>query len=252
MPRMLDEGHTGDEPLLTAERVLAWRAARSKRPRAELPEAALLSHQTLLLTQRRPWQRRRGIEGFSFDAEPLGDQLTLAIVRGVGAPATAVAIEELAASGVRKLVAIDVGGSIDQGVRSGSLVLLNGAIAGDGTSPHYTPDHIVEADEELTRHLGEHLGKDGVAFTSGRAWSTDAVYRERPSQLEAARREGALIADMESACVLAVASALGMAAAVVLVAADELHDEWQSPADMALIQASLGSALAIAPTCLLS
>jgi uridine phosphorylase len=177
--------------------------------------------------------------------------LLLAGVRGIGAPATAVAIEEMAAAGVRRLVAVDVAASLVADVPSGSIVLVGSAIACDGTSPHYTAERLIHADRVLSARLRESLIAAGVAFAEAAAWSTDAVYRETPREIDEARREGAGLADMETACVFAVSSALGLEAAALLVAADELRDGWRPPADTRHVQAQVRRALTIATACLL-
>ena len=256
MPRMSDDKKprpaAHDEPMLTAARMLEWRRAATNAPLPRLPEAAILTHQRFLLPRRLPWRRDPVWRYFSFDARPLaGGAVTLAAVRGVGAPATAIAIEELVAAGVHRLVAIDIAGSIDAGVRSGDAVLVESALACDGTSRHYAGERVVRASEALTRRLGGRLTADAIAFAAGGAWSTDAVYRETPAQLDQARRRGAVVADMETACVFAVAASLGIEAAAVLVAADELRDAWHPPADMQLVRNRLRTLLEAATACLL-
>jgi uridine phosphorylase len=160
-------------------------------------------------------------------------------------------VEELAAAGVRRLIAVDIGGSIDARVTSGAIVLVEGALACDGTSPHYTPERQVRPSPALSQRLSERLTADGLAFTSASVLSTDAVFRETPSMLEDARRQGAVVVDMETACVLAVAASLGIEAAAVLVAADELHDAWHPPAGLRRVQAQLRRLLETAAACLL-
>lgn len=177
--------------------------------------------------------------------------MTLAYVRSVGAPATAIALEELAASGVRQIVSIDVAGSIDPIVGSGDVVLVESAVACDGTSPHYSTTRVNASDEELTGRIADSLRAAGVPHLTGRTWSTDAVYRETPSQIETARQEGATLVDMETACLFAVSSALGIRSAAVLVAADQLYEVWHPPPDMSLIQKRLRAVLDATVACLL-
>ena len=225
----------GEQALLTAAKVIEWRRALTKAPFPHLPEAAILTHQRFLLPRRRLWLRGQGQRCFSFDIRPVAHgTITLAGIRGVGAPATAVAIEELFVAGVRKLLVVDVAGSIDARVLSGEIVIVDSAIAGDGTSPHYAPGPSVSPNESLGRQIGDRLSKAGIAFSTGVVWSTDAIYREIPSQIIEARRQGAVLADMETACVFAVSATLGLQAAAVLVVADELHDGWRAPVDLRL------------------
>ena len=236
--------------MLTAANVIAWRQGQAA-PSPRLPSAAIVTHQGYLFLRRGPWERRSGDRRFSFDRRSLAKgAVTLAGVRGVGAPATAIAIEELAVAGVRRLVAVDIAGSLVAGVRSGGIVLIESAIACDGTSPHYSRDRLVRGDEGLIHRLRQRLTAEGIAFSSGTVWSTDAVYRETPSKLDEAREQGAILADMETACVFAVAGALGIEAAALLVAADELHGGWRPPAEMRGVRANVHRALGAATACL--
>jgi uridine phosphorylase len=155
-------------------------------------------------------------------------------------------VEELAAIGVQRIVAVDFAGSIDQSVPSGSVVLAEGAIALDGTSRHYSLQPIAPASRALTAPLAAHLAERGVELSCGLVWSTDAVYRETRSQIEAQRAQGALCVDMETAALYAVASALGLEAVSLLVAADELFESWQAPRDMRSLQRRLWQLGAIA------
>jgi uridine phosphorylase len=239
--------------LLAAADVIAWRYRNANAPVPRLPGGAILTHQSILLGRRRPWSRDRSLDLLSFDTRLIGTEsgsLVLAACRGVGAPATAVTIEELAALGVTRLVTIDIAGSLDPALHSGDVVLVDSAIAGDGTSPHYTSETRVHPEAALTDALATTLTAAGVSFTRGTAWSTDAVYRETASEVQAARNEGALLADMETASVLAVAGSLGVAAAAVLVVADELSGGWRPPSDSGLIQAQLKKLLLVAQAAL--
>jgi uridine phosphorylase len=243
----------GEAPLLTARALVEWRRKRAGLEAQRLSAEAVLTHQGYLLPRRRAWERRRSIGGFSFDLRIVsGGGLAIAGVRGVGAPGSAIAIEELAAAGVRRLIAVDICGSLVAEVVSGDVVVVERALACDGTSRHYAGTSEVRADEGLTRRLQERLRADGVGFTTGTAWSTDAVYRETPSELDAARGRGAVVADMETGCVFAVAATLGIEAAAVLVAADELSGGWRPPGDMKGIEATVRRAYAAASACLLS
>jgi hypothetical protein len=57
---------------------------------------------------------------------------------------------------------------------------------------------------------------------------------------------------METGCVFAVAAALGIEAAAMLVAADELSDGWRPPGDMKGIEATVRRVFDAASACLLS
>lgn len=240
--------------VLTAADVIAWRCAQAGVPVPQLPATAVLTHQGSLLGRRRPWNRDASLRCLSFEVRRLqvaGQPVVVAGCRGVGAPATAVAIEELATVGVRRILAIDIAGSLDPGVRSGDIVVVERVLSGDGTSPHYTRHAAVEPSAALTDALSAELGTQGVSYRRGVVWTTDAVYRETPAAIAEAREQGAVLADMETAATLAVARALGIEAAALLVAADELFDGWRPPAATGNVNAQLKRLLAVAPACLL-
>ena len=84
-----------------------------------------------------------------------------------------------------------------------------------------------------------------MAYSPGRIWSTDAVYRETVAGIQEARDKGAMAVDMETACVLAVATTLGIEAAAVLAIADEVSDGWRPPIDMSTIHGLLNRILSV-------
>ena len=152
--------------------------------------------------------------------------------------------------GVRRLVVVDVAGSIDPAVTTGKSVAVEAAIAADGTSPHYGANGLVLPDAALAFALRDRLSQAGLPFVTGRVWTTDAVFRETPSLIAKYRSQGAVLVDLETAAVLAASAALGIEAAAALVAADELYDAWHPPRDMRPIQAVLQSLVAEAAACL--
>jgi uridine phosphorylase len=233
--------------LLTAAGFLEWRARSGNHAMPALPEGAILTHQGSLLPKR-PRFSHYG-RGLSADVRSY-DGVSLVGCTGVGGPATAVVVEELAVAGVRRLIAVDIAGSVDRDVPSGRVVLINGAIAADGTSGHYSSEPVVRPSAALTETLGEKLMKAGVEFGSGLVWSTDAVFRETPSLVDTYRGQGAVLVDMDMAATLAVASALGIEAAAVLVAADELDGGWRPPRDMSAVRSQLQRLLPLAVACL--
>jgi uridine phosphorylase len=249
------EGSGSDQrPVLTAKEMIAWRAAEAARPVPRLPASALITHQGWLF--RRFGDRLKRL--LRRDRNPVLPAGTLLTARGrvvvagglgVGGPATAVVIEELAVLGVRQIIAVDIAGSLSAAVPCGASVVVEAAICGDGTSGHYTAAQRVRPCARLTEALCSALTAAGTEYRHGVVWSTDAPYRETPTEIAARRNEGAVMVDMETAALFAAASALGLDAAAVLVAADQLHDGW-TPPDLKLVRRSLLPAAAAAVACL--
>lgn len=158
----------------------------------------------------------------------------------IGAPATAMLVDELAVRGVRRIISVDLCASISPEVPSAAVVLIESACCGDGTSPHYAPGReTVEPDDALIESLRMALTSAGIKFVGGRVWSTDAPYRETPSLLQRAREAGAEGIDMETSALFAAGAAAGVSCAALLVTADQLLDTWQPPSDMGAVNATL-------------
>ena len=248
------DGSPALEPaLLTAAAMLDWRRRRGSLPALPHLDGVLLTHQPGLVRALTPRWRRRSLRGLSTELRLLPGEQALAVTSDlhVGAPAMAILVEELAALGVRRLVAVDIAGSIDSALTSGSLLLASTAYAGDGTSPHYAPGAaVISANDALIQPLAVTLTQAQLNLTSGRVWSTDAPFRETQSQIEAARDQDAVAVDMETAALYASAGALGVEAAAVLVIADELSAGWSPPADMRAVEATLQRVARAALRCL--
>ncbi len=176
--------------------------------------------------------------------------MSVVVCPGVGGPGTAVAIEELAVLGVGRIIAINVAGSIDPALTSGSVMLVDSALCGDGTSPHYCSNYIARPGTNLTNAIAQRLRDCDIGFSRGTIWSTDAIYRETPALLADSRGRGAVAVDMETAAVLSVSASLGIEAAAIVVAADVTLDDWRPPLDMKSIHATLRSLSQIAIACL--
>ena len=58
---------------------------------------------------------------------------------GIGCPSAAIAIEELANIGAKTLVRLGTSGAMQEHTRVGDLVIANGAVRQEGTSPQYMP-----------------------------------------------------------------------------------------------------------------
>jgi uridine phosphorylase len=244
---MADEAHRVREPgVLTASGLIEARRTAGL-PLPSVGESVIFTHESSLLGRRMPWDRRNPAGALSVDVEPAAGikGIWLARCRGVGGPAAAIAIEELAVAGVRRLVRVDLCGSLDLKAPCGQAVLIEGAIVADGTSRHYTNASVVRPAAVLTETLRQHLAGAGIAFTAGCIWTTDAAYRETRSLIESHRSNGAIAVDLEAAAVLAVSEAVGIEAATVLVAADELFDGWRPPAGT-LVRSQLKRLFAVA------
>jgi len=89
-----------------------------------------------------------------------------------------------------------------------SLILIERALRGEGTSHRYLPPApFVDADPTLLAAAMRGLEAAGIDARRGTTWTTDAPFRETPSSLADARAAGALAVEMEAAALLAFATA---------------------------------------------
>jgi uridine phosphorylase len=149
---------------------------------------------------------------------------------GIGAPAAAAAVEELAALGTSAVVSVGTAGSLQRDLRPGDLVLCEGAIRDEGVSHHYLPPgRLATAPAEMTAALGTAIRRAGLEFRAGRSWTIDTPYRETIDEVRHYQAEGVLCVEMEAAGLFAVAQVRGLRLASAFVISDSLADlVWSS------------------------
>jgi uridine phosphorylase len=145
---------------------------------------------------------------------------------GVGAPLAAMFLEEIIQTGCRIFVAVGGAGGLVPDLTVGHVVVPTSAIRDEGTSYHYLPgSREVEPSPRAVAAIEEVLQEHGVPFVTGKAWTTDAPYRETRAKVERRVEEGCLAVDMEAAALFAVARFRGAEFGHVLAAADDLSQE---------------------------
>lgn len=141
---------------------------------------------------------------------------------GIGGPSAAIALEELAMAGADTFVRVGTCGGMQTEVKSGDMVIAQGAIRMEGTSREYAPiefpavadiqivNALVRAAEELEQvyHVGVVQCKD--SFYGQHSPETKPVGYELLNKWEAWKRLGCLASEMESAALFVVASSLGV------------------------------------------
>ena len=145
-----------------------------------------------------------------------------------GAPATAMALETLIASGVKHSIVLGFCGSLSPRLRLNDVLIPVWGVRGEGTSHYYLPPQAgAEPDPELTRGLYKHLkrvkGRRKFRVLRGGIWSTDAFFRETRDKVEKLGRRGVLGVDMEATALMIIAKFRGARLALALLVTDELH-----------------------------
>ena len=147
-----------------------------------------------------------------------------------GAPGAAVTLEELHAMGCEKFIICGGAGSIKKDSKVGELIVPVSAVRDEGTSYHYLePSREVECHKETVDTVISYLKQMGIPFTTGKTWTTDAIYRETPEMIELRRNEGCITVEMEAAAFFAVSKYYDIPLAQLLYAGDDVSGEvWDS------------------------
>ena len=157
----------------------------------------------------------------------LGGERVSVCSTGIGGPSAAIAVEELAACGVKSFIRVGTSGGIALKVCSGDVVIATGAVRQDGTSHEYAPAEFpAVSDFELTTALVEAARNLELPYHTGVVQSKDSFYGQHsPSRMpiaselaqkwEAWRRLGVLASEMEAAAIFTVCASLGLSAGAV-------------------------------------
>ena len=101
------------------------------------------------------------------------------------APGAAATIEELHAMGCDEFIICGGAGSIKKDSKVGEIIIPVAAVRDEGTSYHYLePSREVECHKATTDFVISGLEKLGIPYTTGKTWTTDAIYRETPEMIE--------------------------------------------------------------------
>lgn len=153
---------------------------------------------------------------------------------GIGGPSAAIAMEELCQCGADTFIRVGTSGGMDLRVKSGDLVVANGAIRMEGTSREYAPiEFPAVPDFGVTSALVQAAGKLGETCHVGVVQCKDSFYGQHSPETKPVGYElmakwdawvklGCKASEMESAAVFIVADYLkARAGSVLLVMANQ-------------------------------
>jgi uridine phosphorylase len=174
---------------------------------------------------------------------------------GIGAPGTAVILEELVKLGGHTFLRIGNSGGLAPGLEVGDLVVTTAAVRDDGTSRSYVvPEYPAAADHRLVGALLDAAEQRGIRHRAGITWSLDAFYvrnavlqpdgsmasmsvggywtREHAERIENMRTARVQNCEMESGVLLTLASLFGVRAGCICVVSD--LTPWPGPSHIDL------------------
>jgi len=241
---MSSESLNPNQPVFTAADLIAHQRARGLLPDIASPESVILTFQRELMDYAVHKYRTKRFKLFGGELYLFkGTDNRIGLIGGFGAgsPAMAAVVDQLAAFGVRRFVAIGLAGSLQPDLNTGSLVISTSAIRGEGVSQHYlSPYPTVDSSEEMVRGLSEILTKHNQHHILGTTWTTDAPFRELRKIVLEHQRAGVLAVDMEAAALLSVARSMNLSAVAAFSIADQLADgHWKMSNDLRPAQKGL-------------
>ena len=148
----------------------------------------------------------------------------------MGAPQAAMLMETLAAWGAQRVVFLGWCGALQPSVKSGDVIVPQGAFADEGTSPAYGSERLQVApvSPAFQSQLNTHLRQNGLTCHEGWIWTTDAVFRETAAKVRHYQSLGALAVEMELSALYSVGRHCGIELGAVLVVSDELSSfKWR-------------------------
>lgn len=161
---------------------------------------------------------------------------------GIGGPATAIALEELAAIGADTFIRVGSCGALRREVKPGDLAIATGAVRLDGTSRQYVePEYPAVPSYDVTLALIEAAEKLGVRYHLGYTASADSFYAGQgrpgfhqylPSRYEKIVSDLAsvnvLTFEMEASTIFTLSGIYGLrAGCVCAVYANRITDEFR-------------------------
>lgn len=140
-----------------------------------------------------------------------GARLSVATT-GMGAPSTAIVVEELCNLGARVLLRVGSAGGIAPDVDAGDIVVAAGSVREDGTSPQYLPLSFPAVPDVDLFQLTMAAAREIVpGVKHGVVISGDAFYRNYDKQkMDLMMQSGVQAIEMESGCVFIVGQFRGV------------------------------------------
>jgi len=142
---------------------------------------------------------------------------------GLYSPESAIMGEVVCAAGTGHVIRTGSCGALREDIAIGDIVIVTGAVRGEGTTPYYVPANFsTVSDIKVTNALIKAAEMAGITYHLGLVWTTDALLKETKEQVEKMRGLKVKAVDMVSASLLTVAQLYEVRAGAVLAVSDNL------------------------------
>ena len=138
------------------------------------------------------------------------------------APDTAITTEILCGAGAEALIRVGSCGSLQDNIKIGDLVIVTGALRGDGTSRYYVAENFSTiAHGDIVNALQQAADELKVRYHLGWIFTTDALFQETPELIHQLNQQNVSSIDMVTSAFLTIAQVRGKKAGAVLAVSDE-------------------------------
>jgi uridine phosphorylase len=138
------------------------------------------------------------------------------------APDTAITTEILCGAGAEALIRVGSCGSLQDNVKIGDLVIVTGALRGDGTSRYYVAENFSTiAHGDIVAALKQAAEDLKVRYHLGWIFTTDALFQETAELIQQLNEQNISSIDMVTSTFLTIAQVRGKKAGAVLAVSDE-------------------------------
>jgi uridine phosphorylase len=170
----------------------------------------------------------------------IGGEKVVVVSTGIGGPAAAIAVEELARLGVQVMIRVGTCGAIPPGIPVGSVIIADAAVRMDGTSSQYVPPgYPAAATPGVVMALRDAATAARVKAAVGITASTDSFYvgqgrrsfggfmpADKAHIVEELRAAKVLCFEMEAATIFTLGRVFGIkTGAVFAVVANRMTNE---------------------------
>ncbi len=138
------------------------------------------------------------------------------------APDTAMTTEILCAGGAEFLIRVGSCGSLQEQVKIGDLLIVTGAIRGEGTTSYYVPKNFSTVASPVVVNALQRAAEDlQVRYHLGRIFTTDALFQETPELIQELNEQNVSSIDMVTSTFLTISQVRQKKAGAVLAVSDE-------------------------------
>jgi uridine phosphorylase len=144
-----------------------------------------------------------------------GRELTICST-GIGAPSTAIAVEELANVGVQRFIRVGTCGALQPGIEIGDMIVATGAAKDEGTTARYEAETVPAVPDYRTLSaLVAAAERNDESVHTGPVATDDAFYAETDEYVAEWEAAGLQAVEMEAAAIFSLARRKGLAAGAI-------------------------------------